>query len=124
MLPCVALALPTLMTRLTRSGDYVETPGFATRACIVGGDEPANTKLSTSDTDDDLILDHERRNGHRVAGVRIRDLRLPEGTPGLCIECDEIRIERRQEQCVSEDRESTIHGPAARFNVLRRKVSI
>ena len=112
------------MTGFAGTGDRVEFPGLAPGARVIGGDESANAELSTGNAHDHLVLDDKRRNGHRISGVRIRNRGIPKRTAGLGIERNEVRVERRQEQRVTEHREAVVHGPAAGLHILRRKVSV
>src|SRR5207253_4512656 len=79
MFPCVALTLPGFVTGFTGPGNGVEAPRFAAGTHIVCGNEAPNAKLSTGHTDDDLVFHDEWRDGHRITGGRIPNLRIPDG---------------------------------------------
>ena len=70
--------LPGLMPGFARPGNRVEAPDLLSRARVVGGDEAANAVLAAADADDDLVLDDERRQRHRVAGLAVGHLGLPQ----------------------------------------------
>src|SRR5262249_17921602 len=124
MLPRVTLTLPCLMTRLTRARNGVEAPDFTTSAYAVRSDEAANAELSTGDTDDDFVFQDEWSNRHRVSGRRIGHLRVPERPSCFGVECDKVRIQRREEKRVAENREAAVDGSAARLHVRRCVVTI
>ena len=72
------------------------------------------------DADDHLVLDDQRRDGHRVAGLVVRELDVEQHAAGLHVERDEVRVERDHEQPIAEDaeaaidrRRSTASGPRA-----------
>src|SRR5205085_2732506 len=124
MFPCVALALPGLVTGLARSRDGVKSPGFAARAGVISCNEPANTKLSPGHANDDLVLDHERRNRQCITGTRIRNPGIPDRPACLGVKRDEMRIESCEKQGVTKDRQPAIYGSTAGPRVGRRIVTV
>src|SRR5207237_3056150 len=68
----------------TRNG--VEPPRFLAGSRVVRGDEPANAVLTAADSDDDLVLDDERRERQRVAGLALRHFRGPHRAAALRVD--------------------------------------
>src|SRR3989442_1225577 len=101
------------MTGLTRSRDGVKSPGFAARARVIRCDKPANAKLSASHANDDLVLDHERRNRHGITCARIRNPGIPDRPACLGVKRDEMRIESCEKQGIAKDRQTAIYRSAA-----------
>src|SRR5215471_16649656 len=102
---------PGLVTGFTGAGNRVETPSFAPRLRIVGGDEPSNAELSTSHAHDDFVLDYQRRQRHRISRTRVRDLRIPQRPARFGVEGNQVSVERCQKQRVAKDRQHAIDRP-------------
>ena len=60
-----------------------------------------------------LSLTTERRMRDRVARRRVGRPRLPDLTPALRVDGNQVRVERAHEQRVAEDRDAAVVGAAA-----------
>ena len=112
MLP-VGAAAPGFAAGLARRGDRVELPRFLAGVHVVRRDEAAYAVFAATDADDDFVFDDQRRHRHRVAELGITDRRVPHGATGLCVDPDEVRVERAHEQRVAMDCNAAIVRAAA-----------
>src|SRR5205085_9990740 len=77
---------------------------------IVGVDESAHAVLAPGDTDDDAILQSQRRGGNAVAQHRVRYRSLPQRLAGARIESDQRRVERSEEYAIPQHRYAAIES--------------
>ncbi len=112
VLPGVAAA-PRVRSGLARRRHGPEAPRALAGLRVVGVEEAANAALRAGDADDDLVLDRERRAGRRVVERRVGDLLLPQHATRSGVERDQLRVQRRQEQRRSENRQAAIDLAAA-----------
>src|SRR5262249_59312031 len=77
-LPGVVLVLPGFAARLARCRHHVFAPQQLAGRGIERGDEVAHAAVATGGTDDDLVLDRERRCGELQVGLAVADVRLPD----------------------------------------------
>ena len=98
--------------------DGVEAPRALAGLRVVRVDESADAVLGAGDADDHLVLDDERREGHRVAGAVIDELDVEQHAAGLHVERDQMRIERPHEQPIAEDAEAAVDGAAAQLQLF------
>ena len=117
-------ALPRLGTGLTRRGDCVEPPRFASGHGVIGCDEAPDAVLAAAHANDDLVLDDQRRVRNRVPGFGTRHLGLPDGTAGFPVDRDQLRVEGTHEQGVAKDPQPTIIGAATDDAILGRCIAI
>src|SRR5262249_60996811 len=71
-------ARPCLSAGLAFAGHGVEAPDPLSGLNVIGVDEAARAGLSTRDSGQDNILDHERRRSRAVPFLVIGQSRLPE----------------------------------------------
>src|SRR2546428_11097987 len=117
-------AFPRLGTGLTRRGDCVEPPRFASGHGVIGSDEAPDAVLAAAHAYDDLVLDDQRRVRNRVPGFGTRHLGLPDGTAGFPVDRDQLRVEGTHEQGVAKDPQPTITGAATDDAILGRRIAI
>src|SRR5206468_10711950 len=61
--------LPGFEPGLTRSRNRIEAPDLAASSRVIRSHEPANAELAAADADNHLVLDRERRERERIAGL-------------------------------------------------------
>src|SRR5688572_1571293 len=107
------------MSLLAGSWDGVESPEFLPGSGIERRDEPADTKVTTCRSSDDLVLDDERRHRECVSGLwtSARHGHVPTLASTSGIERDETTIDRPHEQRLTQDRQTAIHATAARTSL-------
>src|SRR5204862_1767472 len=72
------IAAPCFGTGLAASGDGPESPNSLAGLCVVSVKESANASLGAGNSDDDFVLDGQRRGGGGVIQPGIGDVLLPE----------------------------------------------
>src|SRR5690606_15758822 len=97
-----ALDLVRRVERLEAVGDAhlvvgtggVVLPDLFTGVEIVCCHPAANTALATFVTDDDVVVDDEWSVGGRLGDAQVGDLHSPDLFTGVGVECDELTVER------------------------------
>src|SRR5438309_11635593 len=107
------------MPGFSGSGNRIEPPRFASATDVIRGDETANAELATGHANDYLVFHDQRSHSHRVTGVGVSDFRVPQWPAGFCVERDEMRVERCEEQSVAQDGQPAIYRSTAWLHIRR-----
>ena len=99
-LPLIALR-PRLAAGLAGCGDGVGAPQFLAGVGIECHDEAAHAEFAAGRADQNLAVDHQRRQRHVVALRVVLDLRAPHLLAGSRVERDKHRIGRGEEHLVA-----------------------
>src|SRR6266851_7670260 len=113
------VALPGVMTWLARPRHSVEAPLALAGCRVVGVDEAANAVFTSRNAKYDEILHRQRCRREAVAQPVVGGGYVPDDATGFRIERNQMRIERAEDNLVTENRKATIDAPAARTNVCR-----
>ncbi len=116
MLP--AVAAPCLVARLAWPRDGPQAPGPLAARRVVGVEKTANAVLGAGHADDHLVFDRQRGGGQRVPRLVVGDLDIPPHAAGPHVERDEMRIDRRDEDLVTDGGDAAVHIAAAGPEVL------
>src|SRR5947209_3021851 len=102
------------MTEFARRRNGIELPEQVTIRGIKRRQKPSNSELPSTNTYHDAVCDGQRGFGHRIALAVVGNLGDPALFAGVGIECDEVCIDRGDEDCVAEDCYATIWRCAAK----------
>lgn len=101
------------MSRLTRAGHGIESPGAFAAVRVIRINKAAHSIFATRDPDNDLVLDRERSDREDVSLAVVGRLNVPDNVSGFPVESDHVRIERSHKDLLTEHRETTIYHAAA-----------
>src|SRR2546427_7961113 len=87
---------------------------------VIGRHGPADAELTAAHANDDLVLHHVRRAGHRRADLRVGVLGLPRLFAGLGVEGDQGAVELVQEDLAVCVRQATVDVVTARDRLNAR----
>ena len=97
---------------------------FLPRLRVERLDEAADAVLGSGDPEDHLVLDDQRRHRRRVAALVVFELDVVEHRPGLHVQRQQVRIDRRHEQAIAEHAEAAIDRPAAQMHLVGKLSAI
>ena len=118
-----AISRPGLVARFAGAGHRPETPHALAGLGVVGVQKSANAVFGARNSDDDFVLDRQRRECDGVRGLVIGDFYVPADAAGLHVQRNQVGVQRADEQLVVERRNAAIHLAAANRNrrdMLRR----
>ena len=92
----VRIAFPGVAVLFARAWNRVNAPRFFTGLRIERGEESANAHLAARTADHDLVFDDQRRERAVIALRVIGNLRIPNDFAGLRVERNQMRIDGRR----------------------------
>ena len=110
------------MARFAGTGDGVKLPFLLAGACIICGEEAANSELAARHAHDHLILDHERSVHKRVTSFGFGDGYIPDGLPALRIKREQMTINGSHKERIAEDSKAAVHAPTADAGFRRGRI--
>ena len=119
----IAAARPGLAAGFSRGRDREGPPQLLAGFRIISGEESPDPQLAARWGDQHLAVDDERHQCHVVTDLVVIDLGGPNLLAGLCIECDQHRLRRREINLVAEKSDATV-GRMQRRHVFGQRTLV
>src|ERR1700743_678137 len=98
------------MTRLTWARDRIEAPQLMPISGIVSVQEASDSHLTAGNSDDDLVVQRQRRAGHRITFHGVGDLLFPHHAATARVQGNQLVVERDNEHALAQHRYTAIKG--------------
>ena len=118
------VAVPGLVSRLTRTRHRPEPPNAVTGLGVVGIQKISRAELRPGDPHQNHVLDDQRRGGRRIALLVVRNDFLPQDISGLGVKRHEGRSEVHLVERVAQNREPAVGPRTTALGFFRRLLRV